>query len=59
MRFNWSNLLLKKVISGGSLDIDVMLESPSRQNIYERDRQESDYLEFNTTVSVEIKAVII
>lgn len=46
-------------MSGGNLDIDVILESPTRQIIYNQNRQESDYFEFNTTVSVEIKPVII
>lgn len=46
------NLIVSfKVVSGGKLDVDVIVESPTRKIIYKHKRMEHDIYKFNTSVS--------
>ena len=42
-----------KVVSGGALDVDVIIESPTRRIIYQGQRKELDQFNFNATVSTQ------
>lgn len=40
-----------QVVSGGELDVDVVIEGPNRKQIYKERRKEYDSFIFNVTVS--------
>lgn len=44
--------LLFKVMTGGNLDIDVVIQTPSNTTIYDEKRNQQDNFQFTTTVGV-------
>lgn len=47
-----------QVLSGGQLDVDVLIENPSRKAIYNELRKEHGKFKFNTTVSKVVFTVL-
>lgn len=49
------NFKLFQVVTGGQLDVDASIQTPSKKPIYKELRKEYDRFQFNTTVGAHFR----